>query len=63
MVPEDRCEMRLVKLTEEDLLKLPNCTVPDCPFKSSKDSDMCYPHTTGEPMPPEQSEYYVKVEE
>ena len=21
MVPEDRCEMRLVKLTEEDLLK------------------------------------------
>ena len=31
----------------------PNCNVPDCPNKSTHNSERCYPHTFGLPLKPE----------
>ena len=40
----------------------PNCSVPDCPYKSclALRSDKCYPHTMGLPLP-NPDEYFEEV--
>lgn len=35
------------ELTDEVLAAWPNCSVPDCEYKVTHDSDKCFPHTHG----------------